>query len=129
MSAAAPSPNPTNLLLLAAIGIGAYYVMTRRAYAQPVYAGQQQQSGRNNAAALLAAGVGALGKLFGGSGSSTPLLGTYDGRSQTPWDVTPQGSDGPRYNNPSAYVADDGLAYNPANYAPWDSMQLPYGTM
>lgn len=39
-----------------------------------------------------------------------PLLGTFDGRSATQWDVTPAGPAGPRANNPSAYVADGGDA-------------------
>lgn len=120
----ASSPGPNNLILLAVLGIGAYYLMTRRAMAQPVYTGgQRPPSQASQNASLIGAGIGALGNLFGNRGStgggSVPLLGTYDGRSQTQWDVTPQGPGGPRYNNPSAYVGggSDGLAINP----PFDS--------
>lgn len=120
---AATSPGPNNLLLLAVLGIGAYYLMTRRVAAQPAYATRPTTTTQERAG-LIAAGANALGGLFsrlGGSGS-VPLLGTYDGRAQTPWDVTPQGPDGPRYNNPSAYVGggNDGLAVNPINSSPWD---------
>ncbi|GKS96778.1 hypothetical protein [Acidovorax sp. SUPP2825] len=129
MSAAAPNPG-SNLLLLAVIGIGAYYFMSRRAVAQPVYANQQAANAANNAARLnlINTGVSTIGKIFSGlsggnSGGSIPLLGTYDGRSQTPWDVTPEGPSGPQYNNPSAYVApsarDDGIAANTPYGDPW----------
>lgn len=120
---AASSPGPNNLLLLAVLGIGAYYLMTRRAMAQPVYTNAQRppQGQAGQTAALVGGVLGAVGNLFGrgNSGGSVPLLGTYDGRSQTQWDVTPQGPSGPRYNNPSAYVGggSDGLAINP----PFDS--------
>lgn len=121
---AATSPGPNNLLLLAVLGIGAYWMMSRRAYAQPMYSGGRPMTTTQEKASLIAAGANALGSLFGrlgsGGGGSVPLLGTYDGRAQTPWDVTPQGSDGPRYNNPSAYVADDGLAANPINVSAFD---------
>lgn len=119
----ASSPGPNNILLLAVLGIGAYYLMTRRAIAQPVYQGAQPNRAAQNAS-LLGAGLGALGNLFrgSGSGSTVPYLGTYDGRSAQPWDVTPQGADGPRYNNPSAYVAGgaDGLAINPPFNSAYD---------
>lgn len=121
---AATSPGPNNLMLLALLGFGAYYLMTRRVAAQPAYATRPTTTTQERAG-LLAAGANALGGLFsrlGGSSGSVPLLGTSDGRSQTQWDVTPQGPDGPRYNNPSAYVAggSDGLAVNPVNASPWD---------
>lgn len=120
MSAAA-SPGPNNLLLLAVLGIGAYYLMSRRAYAQPMYSTRPTTTTQEKAS-LIAAGANALGNLFGRftGGGSVPLLGTYDGRAQQPWDVTPQGPDGPRYNNPSAYVADDGVAVSPVNVSAFD---------
>jgi hypothetical protein len=121
---AASSPGPNNLLLLAVLGIGAYYLMTRRAVAQPVYQGQQPNNAAQNAS-LVGAGLGILNNLLGrgSSGSSTPLLGTWDGRSQSQWDVTPQGPNGPRYNNPSAYVSGgfDGAAVNPPFNSAYDT--------
>ncbi|CAN7402993.1 hypothetical protein LJR129_002491 [Acidovorax sp. LjRoot129] len=120
---AATSPGPNNLLILAVLGIGAYYLMSRRAMAQPVYqqGGQPGRTAQN--ASIIGAGLGALNNLFRGSGSSgsgVPLNGTYDGRSQTQWDVTPQGPGGPQYNNPSAYVANDGVAANPPFNSAYD---------
>lgn len=131
MSTAA-SPGPNNILLLAVLGIGAYYLMTRRAMAGqvPVYAQRPPTTTTAERVSLVAAGAnaigGLLGRLTGGGGGSVPLLGTYDGRSQTPWDVTPQGPDGPRYNNPSAYVASDGLAANPLNASAFDYFDSNY---
>lgn len=104
----ASSPGPNNLALLLVLGIGAYYLMTRRAIAQPAYMGRPPTTTTQEKVSLIGAGANALSQLFkgfGGGSGSVPLLGTYDGRSQTQWDVTPQGPDGPRYNNPSAYVA------------------------
>lgn len=123
MSAAA-SPGPNNLLILAVLGIGAYYLMTRRAYAQPVYqTGVRPTTTTAERVSLIAAGANAVGGLLsrlGGSGGSVPLLGTWDGRAAQPWLVTPQGPDGPRYNNPSAYVANDGVAVSPVNVSAFD---------
>lgn len=124
----ASSPGPNNMLLLAVLGIGAYYLMTRRAVAQPMYQGQQPSRAAQNAS-LIGAGLNAIGNLFKGgssSGSTVPYLGTYDGRSQSQWDVTPQGSDGPRYNNPSAYVAGDGVAVNPPFNSAYDFTNEPW---
>ena len=123
----ASSPGPNNLLLLAVLGIGAYYLMTRRAIAQPMYQSQAGRAAQN--ASILGAGLNALGNLFkggGSSGSTVPYLGTYDGRSQSQWDVTPQGPDGPRYNNPSAYVASDGVAANPPFSSVYDFTNEPW---
>lgn len=128
MSAAA-SPGPNNLILLAVLGIGAYYLMTRRAYAQqPVYANGKPTTTTAERVSMIAAGANAIGNLFSrfGGSASAPLLGTYDGRAAQPWDVTPQGPDGPRYNNPSAYVSggSDGIAYNPPFGDPYDNLYL-----
>ncbi len=128
---AASSPGPNNILLLAVLGIGAYYLMTRRVVAQPVYSTRPTTTAAERVGLINAAG-NALGQLFSGFGGGTgsvPLLGTYDGRSQTPWDVTPQGPNGPRYNNPSAYVAggEDGLPINPVNTSAFDYFDFGYG--
>ena len=113
---AASSPNPSNLLLLAVLGIGAYWMLSRRAVAQPVYGAQRPGNGSANAQ-LLNTGLNALGRLFSGSGGGgSASAGTYDGRARTPWDVTPDGDTGQRANNPSAYVApsasNDGVVVN-----------------
>lgn len=124
MSAAA-SPGPNNLLLLAVLGIGAYYLMSRRAYAQPMYSTRPTTTTAERVSlvsALANSLGGAFARFAGSSGASRPvdLMGTYDGRSQVPWDTTPLGDNGPRYNNPSAYVADDGVAANPINVSAFD---------
>jgi hypothetical protein len=124
---AASSPGPQNLILLAALGVGAYWFMTRRAAAASpaaaaATASAPKPAGSNTAGKIDAAGrlIGGLVGLFGGSSSSNN--GTYDGRSAQPWDVTPSGSSGPAFNNPSAYVAAglDGLAANPVYSSPYD---------
>ena len=94
MSAAAPNPN--NLMLLAVIGIGAYWLMTRRAMAQPV--AMRPGYSTNNTASMINAGVNALGKLFGGgssSGQSNPIV--WDGLSN---DMPSPRDDGVAFNNP-----------------------------
>lgn len=122
MSSAA-SPNPNNMMMLAVIGIGAYWLMTRRAVARPVNAPASAASAGN----ALASVVNALGGLFGKTAASAaqpyPYYGTYDGRAAQPWDTTPADSGGAEYNNPSAYVApgSDNVAYNPVGSTPWDA--------
>lgn len=128
MSAAAP--NPSNLILLAGLGIGTYWLLTRRAQAAPAMQPAPQQAAavpsRSAQNIRAATGLlGALGGLFGaGRAAAVPLLGTYDGRAAAPWDVTPYGDTGPRFNNPSAYTSSalDGVAFNPTTAAPWDAV-------
>jgi hypothetical protein len=96
--------------------------MTRHAAAQVVPTqGQLPNKATNSNAAL----AGMLGSFLGSlRPSSANLLGTYDGRSAQPWDVTPYGESGPTFNNPSAYVSSaiDGLAYNPTTSSAFDAM-------
>lgn len=70
MSAAAPNPN--NMLILAVLGIGAFWFMTRRAAAAPIVLTGQQS---NNAAKanLAASGINALTKLLGGVAAARPM--------------------------------------------------------
>jgi hypothetical protein len=103
MSAAAPNPN--NLLMLAVIGIGAYWLMTRRVMAQPQYT-TRPQSNANNTAALINAGGNLLSKLIGSGGSR----GTYSPQN---WAST----DG-RYNDMPIYS--DGVAANNPYASPYD---------
>lgn len=102
---AASSPNPSNLILLAVIGIGAYWFMSRRAVAQPYYGTQQPSRSAQNAqtaGALLGAGIGALGKLFGSSGGqSNPVA--WDGLT----------NDGPK-------IRDDGYVFNNPTQSAFD---------
>jgi uncharacterized membrane protein YfcA len=70
-----------NIIMLAAIGFGAYYLMTRQAQAatkRPVATTTAQQAtaaanANKNAAyaGLLSTGIGALSNLFGGGNAST----------------------------------------------------------
>lgn len=110
MSAAAP--NPENLIVLAAIGIGVYWFMTKRRVAAgtvPTQAVSNPYTGVANAANTVANVAGALRGLFGGGASS--------GSSWSPADTGA--------NNPSAYVASsavDGVAANiPGNSSVYDA--------
>lgn len=120
MSAAAP--NPQNLLLLAGLGIGAYWLMTRRAaMAAPQYstpAGIPSQVGVSNP--YVGGIANALANLFRPAAST----GTYDGRAATPWNTA---TDSGAANNPSAYIATsavDGIAYNPPANSPYDAAYI-----
>ena len=101
MAAAAPNPN-SNFLLLAVIGIGAYYLMSRRAvagtgngyYVTP--SGAQVAQAQENVARynLIGTGVksltGLLGGLVGSSGgNSNPIL--WDGLTNDGWAANPAG--------------------------------------
>lgn len=63
----AANPGPNNLLLLAVIGIGAYWLFSRRAMAQPIYTtGQPRTSASNDLAKLGIAvqGTNLIGRLL-----------------------------------------------------------------
>lgn len=97
MSAAAPNPN--NLMMLAVIGIGAYWLMTRRAQAQPM---PRPGTSAGNTAGMINTGLNALGRLFGGSsGQPNPVV--WDGLT----------NDMPR-------PANDGIAVNPPTVDAFD---------
>lgn len=122
----ASAPNPGHLVLLAALGIGTYWFLSRQAAARPVAALPQQQvynpyTPRTSAAAAGAQLVTGLMGLFGRSANS----GTVDGRASQQWDTTPSWGGG-GFNNPSAYDPNlasssvDGLAVNPVASAAYD---------
>lgn len=118
---AAAAPNPNNMILLAVLGIGAYWIMSRRATAGTVRpAGTAAPQG--NQLAAIVNGVSSLIGSLTGSRTTSNLNGTVDGRAATAWDTTPYGSSGPAYNNPSAYIAPstDGAAVNPSPTVDWD---------
>jgi hypothetical protein len=73
------SPNPNNIILLAVLGIGAYYLMTRRAMAQPVAVRPGQQPAQSTTAAKVSA-LGAVANVLGGLfGSRVPAVNTNTG--------------------------------------------------
>lgn len=97
MAAAAPNPN-SNLLLLAVIGIGAYYLMTRRATAAPLsgYAGAGSAQAMENAARynLIGSGLNSLTRLIGGisGGGSQPNPIVWDNLTNDGYAVNPAGA-------------------------------------
>lgn len=93
MSAAAPNPN--NMMMLAVIGIGAYWLMSRNAHAQRVTGARQGASG-GNTAGILGSIAGALSRLSGGSsGQRNPVF--PDGLTN---DMPTTRDDGVVVNNP-----------------------------
>ena len=122
MSAA---PNPSNLIVLGAIGIAAYWFMTRKAVAQAPTAAQIPSAG---VASPFRSPLGdlatSLSKMLGGNPGAGAGVGTYDGRSATPWATDTSGGGGAGMaNNPSAFVASsavDGAAFNPPNSSVFD---------
>lgn len=123
MSTAA-NPGPNNLILLAVIGIGAYWLFTRRAAAGPVYTtGAQQQPSRASTdlakLGLAVQGTNLIGRLL-------TNLGTAGGYYSARPNITQQGLENVAaiYNSDSnpdlnGSVSDwlsssvDGLAVNP----------------
>lgn len=79
MSAAAPNPN--NMLILAVLGIGAFWFMTRRASAAAPIVLTGQQSNNAAKANLAASGINALTKLLGGVAAARPLSNAAAGAS------------------------------------------------
>jgi len=135
MSAA--SPNPNNLILLAVLGIGAYWVFSRNAMAKPVQlrpvAQRQPTTGdKLTGAANLLNSV----QRFFGSGSSAPAISTrtpyYSGQlrqDQYNAAATAARSDSdPDANGSIAdWVRDDGIALNPpGNVSAFDAVDAVY---
>jgi hypothetical protein len=115
MSSAA-NPNPNNLVLLAVLGIGAFWMLTRRVGAQPMRPVNQQPGGANGGSMNgLGNVLSGLGRLFGGSGGSAsggagrgPTSGT-----QQIWndDVPGQPGYGWNYYNDGTAIGPDGTYY------------------
>lgn len=140
MSAASPQPN--NTLLLAVLGIGAFWLMTRRATAQtvPVRTGAGTSTSSSNTAGAIGNILNGLGRVFGGSGSATTSTGTtgrvgeianddVPGQPGYGWryftDGTVIGPDGTYYQDgqPIWSPSTDQIAYNPpGNESVWDAM-------
>jgi hypothetical protein len=125
MSAAAP--NPKDIAILAALGIGVYWFMTRRAVAATPQAVSLAANTPTTAQALATSAAGLIGKLLG-TASSAPAVtpGTYDGRAAVPWSPAATGA-----NNPSAYLASsavDGIAANIPNTAVYDAANASYAS-
>lgn len=139
---AASSPNPNNLILLAVLGIGAYWVFSRQAMAQPYAAARPAGSNTANnlsgAAQLLNAGGNLLKGLFGGSAAPRVNTNTayYSGQLTPGQYNTAAGAaradSDPDLNGSYAdWVRNDGAAYNPpGNTSAWDAAwQADYNNM
>jgi hypothetical protein len=114
----ASAPNPSNLLLLAGLGIGAYWLMTRQARAtqSPTPAQIPAQAVANPYRSV----VGDLaGRLLGG------LLSSSSASTAT----APFTTQGGTINNPSAYASSaiDGIAFNPPVGSAFDSAYISAG--
>lgn len=128
---AASSPNPNNLILLAVLGIGAYWVFSRQAMAQPyqVRPGQPNQTAQNvNAGANMVNAVGrvitGIAGWFGGgaraaNGTGPGLIPNDDtaGQPGHGWQYFTNGTaispTGTYYHNGQAVWSPDGAAVNP----------------
>ena len=124
---ATTSPNPNNLIMLAVLGIGAYYLFTRRAVAQPVAMRPGQQPAQNNNAGLNALGAVAnvIGNVFGNRvATPRPSTGYYSGQlTGGQYQAAAQASQNDSNPDLNGSVGDwassntDGLAANPPGNA------------
>ncbi len=125
---AASSPNPNNLILLAVLGIGAYWLFSRQAMAQPYQARPGQPANQtaqnvNAGANLLNAGARLLSGLFGGGSTSAPAGAARIPNDDTAgqpgygWQYFTNGTaispTGTYYHNGQAVWSPDGAAVNP----------------
>jgi len=111
-----PSPNPTNLILLAALGIGVYWFMTRSgggspAVIYPTPAQNQQAYGADTSKVMKYQLLGGLLNkgldIFGQRAAGQNPYSLADTYSNTAW---------------SRSVATDGFAYNPPSGSASDSL-------
>lgn len=109
MAAASPSPNPTNLLLLAGLGIGVYWFMTRRMAAPGVIYPTPAQNQQAYGDATKVAKIQLLGGLLNKG------LDYFGNRASSPYAFDTGGSYG---FQPTGYLglqaSADGLAWNPS---------------
>jgi hypothetical protein len=133
-----------NILILAALGFGAYYFTRQKATAQPLRyptnasAAQQQAQQQQQTGSLIAQGIGALGSLFGmGSSAAKPAgyvnaltnYSTTPGQAGYGWQYFDNGTSiaptGEYYFGGEKVWAPDALAINPANsYMTQDMYQM-----
>ena len=129
------SPNPNNMLILAVIGIGAFWMMTRRATARPYQvkpanAAQGSTAAKVNALSSL---INSAGRLFGGGGSAAqatgPSLIPNDDTAGQPgygWQYFTNGTaispSGTYYHQGQPVWSPDGQVINPpGNVSAWDA--------
>lgn len=116
MAAATPSPNPTNLLLLAALGIGVYWFMTRSSAGMgfgapviyPTPAQNAQAYGNDTKALKYQLTAGLLGKAFD----------YFAKPGDTPYTLTTQ----PLKQTFGLGLQLDNVAYNPAGGSAFDDL-------
>ena len=116
MSAA---PNPSKFLLIAALGVGAYWFASRRASAAPVVTAAARRPAASSGGSLLSAVGHLVGNLLGTSNTSPAALatGAAVGAANAVSDANYAGADFSRM----ASSAVDGVAANVPNMAVYDS--------
>lgn len=127
--AQAQAPNPMNLILLAGLGIGVYYVMTRPRVGMsplPIYptpAQNAQAYGDAATAAKYQLAGGVIGKVFdlfsaSAKNPNTGINGPIDW--QKPIDYSLSSAYVP--SNLSLLASSDGVVYNPPSGSAWDNL-------
>lgn len=105
---ASPSPGNDNIILLVALGVAAYWFMTQKARATPVYiqpgAGAAQTNGGAVTGQLISTGGNLLGQLIGRfTGGKASAGSSYGGQQDLyPVNAAPVGYD-PMTNDLSGY--------------------------
>lgn len=123
---AASSPNPNNFAVLALVGIGVYWFMTRRATAAPVVTPAAVPGANPSApsiANVLGGLAGAASKLFNpnmwaGAQAQAQAVGTANMIS----DANYAGADWSALSSSAV----DGLPYNPPDASPFDALGMGY---
>lgn len=127
------SPNPQNILLLAGLGIGAYWLMTRRAQAGTVIAPRTGGSVPAQTSPLSRASA-FVQSLFGAAPVQTVPIGVQQGGGTAV--LTPgAGSRGTLETSQQPYVPfEDGFSFNTPNSSVYDALvaqqasgQVDYG--